>query len=499
MVVTRLRVGLLALALASGLASVPLAQAPLDFAQGKPVDSSQTKPASPAAPAQSLDFEVFKTHIQPILLARRAGAVQCVTCHAGNVGTRLRLEKMAEGATTWTEEQARKNFAAASTLVVPGDPMASRLLLHPLDRRAGGDAFHGGGKHWLSQEDPEWQTLAAWVRGSSSARTNSNGSAHHAGTTAVRIVQTNAAGDNTHLIDPFTNRTVGIIQGIEVPHGVTSAPDGSRLYISDEALHTLDVVDAKTLAVTKRIPLSGRPNNVTITGDGRKVYVGIREEPGALDVIDTVSLTSMKTVPVKGAIHNVYVTPDSKFAVAGSIPQRTISIVDTSTDTLVRSIELSAGIRPMAFDANADGSTRNIYVQLSNFHGFAVVDFASGKETARIEHPPIEGEHPHTDGLQGAPAHGLGVSPDGKTLWSTSKVYGYAYVHSLPDLKEIGRVFVGQHPEWVTFTPDGRYVYVAAAGDNMTFAIDTRTLKEVARIPVGQVPKRNATAVLQTR
>lgn len=480
MVVTRLRAGLLALALAFGVASVPLAQAP----------ASAPDPA-PAA-AKTLDFETFKTQIQPILLARREGAVRCVTCHAGKVGTRLRLQPLADGATTWTDDEARKNFESASTLVVPGDPLASRLLVHPLDRRAGGDAFHGGGKHWLSQADPEWQTLAAWVRGSA-APTN------HTASTAVRIIQTDAAGDTTHLIDPVTNRVVDVIKGIEVPHGVTTAPDGSRLYISDEVLHTLDVVDAKTLAVTKRIPLSGRPNNVAIAGDGRKVYVGIAQAPGALDVIDTTALTNVKSVPVKGAIHNVYVTPDGKHAVAGSIRQRTISIVDTSSDTLTRTIELSAGIRPMAFDVNPDGSTRNIYVQLSNFHGFAVVDFATGEETARIEHPAIQGEHPHTDGLQGAPAHGLAVSPDGKTLWSTSKVYSHAYVHSLPDLKEIGRIYVGQHPEWATFTPDGHYVYIAAAGDNMVFVIDARAMKEVARIPVGQVPKRNATAMLQTR
>ena len=52
---------------------------------------------------------------------------------------------------------------------------------------------------------------------------------------------------------------------------------------------------------------------------------------------------------------------------------------------------MSAGIRPMAFDTNPDGSTKNIYMQLSNFHGFAVVDFASRKETARVEHPPVAG------------------------------------------------------------------------------------------------------------
>jgi YVTN family beta-propeller protein len=319
---------------------------------------------------------------------------------------------------------------------------------------------------------------------------------HLTAATSVRIIQTNAAGDNAHVIDPVTNKVVGTIEGVEIVHGVTS--DATRIYLTNESLSTLDVVDAKTLKVTRRIALSGRPNNVTITKDGRKVYVGIREEPGALDVIDTVSLARIKTIPVTGSIHNVYVTPDGKFAVAGSISASTISIVDIASDTMVRTIKLSAGIRPMVFDTNADGSTRNIYVQLSGYHGFAVVDFASGRETRRIEHPAIPNQHPHTDGLQGAPAHGLGIPADGKTLWSTSKVYSHAYVYSLPDLKPMGSVFVGQHPEWITYTPDGKFAYFGAAGDNMTVAVDVKTMKVVAKIPVGQVPKRVGTAILQT-
>lgn len=158
---------------------------------------------------------------------------------------------------------------------------------------------------------------------------------------------------------------------------------------------------------------------------------------------------------------------------------------------------MSSGIRPMAFNTKADGSTDKIFVQLSDFHGFAVVDFDQRKEVARIEHPAVPGEVAHYDGLQAAPAHGLGVSPDGKTLWSTSKVYSHVYIHSLPDLKEIGRVFVGQHPEWVTFTPDGKTAYMGAAGDNTTYAVDTASMKAVAKIPVGQVPKRIAMVWMQ--
>lgn len=447
-----------------------------------------------APPPPSLDFEFYRTRVQPILLAKRPGGVPCATCHARVANSLLRLQPLAPGATSWSEVHSRGNFEALQLFVVPGEPTASRLLMHPLARAAGGDLFHGGGKHWRSQSDPEWQTLAAWVRG----QKRDGPSPLAAATAQVRIIQTNAAGDNTHLIDPATNKVVGIIEDIEVPHGVTAAPDGSRIYISNESLHTLDVVDAKMLKVGKRIPLSGRPNNVATSKDGRRVYVGIAQAPGALDVIDTTSLTRVKSIPVKGAVHNVYVTPDGKYAVSGSIPQKIISVVDTKTEELAWTIELSAGIRPMAFDTNADGSTRNLYVQLSNFHGLAVVDFATRREIKRITHPAIEGAQPHKDGLQGAPAHGLGVAPDGKTVWSTSKVFGHAYVYSLPDLRPLGSVFVGQHPEWLTFTPDSKRVYVAAAGDNAVFVIDVKTMKEVARIPVGQVPKRNTTAILQT-
>src|ERR1700724_177041 len=89
----------------------------------------------------------------------------------------------------------------------------------------------------------------------------------------VRIVQTNSAGDNVHIIDPATNKVIGEIKGIEVNHGAAVAPDGSRIYISDEAMSTLDVVDAKTLKVTNQIKLSGHPNNIAVGRDGRRVYV----------------------------------------------------------------------------------------------------------------------------------------------------------------------------------------------------------------------------------
>jgi len=205
----------------------------------------------------------------------------------------------------------------------------------------------------------------------------------------VRIVQTNSAGDNIHIIDPVTNKVVGVITGIEVNHGAAIAPDGSRIYVSDEAESTLDVVDAKTLKVTNRIPLSGHPNNIAIGRDGRRVYVGIIQAPGGVDVIDTGSLKNVKTLQTKGSIHNAYVTPDGKYVVAGSIQGKTVNVFDAQTEQPAWTLDMDLGVRPMTFSTNPDGSTRWVFVQLSGFNGFAVVDFVTRKEINRIKNPDL--------------------------------------------------------------------------------------------------------------
>ena len=118
------------------------------------------QPAAPAKPA--LNYEVFKTEVQPIFLKKRTGHARCIACHGQ--GTVLRLQPLAPGRTTWTEDESRKNFQAIQRVAFPGN-LKSRLLLHPLDEKAGGDFYHSGGKHFSSQSDPEWQTLRAWVLG----------------------------------------------------------------------------------------------------------------------------------------------------------------------------------------------------------------------------------------------------------------------------------------------------------------------------------------------
>jgi hypothetical protein len=119
--------------------------------------------ASPRA-ATVLDYEFFKNRVQPVFLEKRAGHTRCYVCHAeSNNG--FRLERLASGAASWSEEQSHRNFEMASRLVTPGDPASSRLLQQPLAPEAGGNVFHSGGRQFASKDDPGWQALADWVSG----------------------------------------------------------------------------------------------------------------------------------------------------------------------------------------------------------------------------------------------------------------------------------------------------------------------------------------------
>jgi YVTN family beta-propeller protein len=320
----------------------------------------------------------------------------------------------------------------------------------------------------------------------------------------VRIYATNSGGDNVNVIDPATHKTVSKLEGIEAAHGVAFSPDGSRVYVSNEADHTVDVFDQKSGKLTKKVALSGRPNNIAVAKDGR-IVVAIAQDPGALDIIDPVKLERKVSILTNGRLHNTYVTPDSKFAIMGSTRTSIFTVIDLQKEEVAWDLNIGKGVRPMTIEANPDGSTKRIFIQTSDLNGFVIVDFATRKVAGKIELPKeggVEVIHHRMD----SPSHGLGVQPDNKVLWVTSILANAALAYSLPDLKPIGQVRLPEIrvpgrspmaavPNWVTFTPDSKQLYVSNAAHNSVSAIDTQAMKELAVIPVGQAPKRIGTLV----
>src|SRR5690349_5240810 len=304
---------------------------------------------------------------------------------------------------------------------------------------------------------------------------------------STKIYVANSDDNKVTVIDPASDKVVGQIAVSPNPHGIEPSPDGARFYVSSESKDVLDVVDRKSGQIIRKVPIGTRPNNVAITRDGKRVYICIRGESW-VDVVDTASLEKVKSVPVGRAPHNVYCTPDGKWMLATSLGDQKLTAINIKTEEAEFAIPVGGVPRPVAIEPGAGGAPARLFVQLSELHGFAVVDFASRQVTGRILLPDArEGAKPL---IPQTFSHGIGVAPDGKTLWVTSLLDNSVSVFSLPDLKRLATIPVGDGPDWLTFTPDSRLCYVSNAGSDSVSVIDMPLFRELTRIPVGKVPKR---------
>jgi YVTN family beta-propeller protein len=304
---------------------------------------------------------------------------------------------------------------------------------------------------------------------------------------SVQVYVANSAGDDVTVIDTAANRVSATFKVSNNPHGIVPSPDKSRFYVSSETGNVLDIVERKSSKVIRRVPIGRRPNNVAITPDGRYVYICIREESW-VDVVDTASMEKVKSVPVGRNPHNVYMSPEGRWMIATSMGENKLTAIDIAAMKPAFEIPVGGIPRPVAIEAGPDNVPRRLFVQLSDLHGFAVVDFAARKVVDKITLP---------DGPPGAVpliprtfSHGIGIAPDRKTLWVTSLLDNSVSVFSMPGLKRLATVHVGKGPDWLTFTPDSKRCYVSNAGSDSVSVLDVASMKELTRIAVGKVPKR---------
>ena len=326
---------------------------------------------------------------------------------------------------------------------------------------------------------------------------------------AVRILQSNNAGDVHHIIDPTVNRVVGVIRGCPHAHNLTTHPDGLYYYCANEQDKTVDVFDTRTLQLVQQIRLSERPNKIAVNKKHRKIYAGIVTRP-LVDVIDIATHKIIKSIPVHRTVHNVFVTPDESEVVAGlrgevDPGEPTIQVIDPKTDTVSWGMELTGHkqygrttheVRPMAFEAGADGVTYRAFAQATGINAVWVIDWKARKVVDLLWPPKLPLWKQNADGIQTGDMHGLEVLPDRSALWASSRLDSRIYGWTLPDLKYIGAVEVGPSANWMTPTPDSKSMYVAISGVDHTLAVDLKKLAIVAKIKTGARPARISTAIL---
>lgn len=234
--------------------------------------------------------------------------------------------------------------------------------------------------------------------------------------------------------------------------------------------------------VIATIPVGRNPASVAITPDGSRAYV-TNEGTRTLSVIDTATNTVATTVPV-GAATGVVITPDGARAYARNNGGDGVSVIDTATNTVAATIPL-----PWS------GSSASIAIAPNGAHVYAtsdrgtisVIDTATNSVTDTIR--------------LGGQLEGITVAPDGTRVYVTDVFggpYGRLRVINTATNTVAGDVPVGIGPRGIAVTRDGQRIYVAniasggvsvidTATNTVTKTIDVRSATEVAITPDGSL------------
>jgi YVTN family beta-propeller protein len=209
--------------------------------------------------------------------------------------------------------------------------------------------------------------------------------------------------------------------------GAVYSPDGSRAFVSgggENVIHAFSVAADGTLSPTGDIAeptvaapfntfsSSSYPTGLSISRDGKTLFVG-NSNANNMAIVDLASKTVMAAVPVGFAPYATLVDPSSGLVFVSNWGDATLSVINPASESVVAAIPV--GQHPTAMTM---GPTGMLYVSDSNSDAVSIVDPQAMTETARVS-----------------------VTPD----------------PSLP---------LSSSPQGLSFGKNGRYLYVADAGDN---------------------------------
>lgn len=310
-----------------------------------------------------------------------------------------------------------------------------------------------------------------------------------------RLYVDNSKGEDISVIDMNSLKVTGDINiGASLIHGLALRPDGNLLFVTVESDDTLRFVDTRTNRILTSVKLTGRPNQCAVTPDGRYVAVPIRDG-NSVDIVDVIQKKVVKVLPIKEP-HNAVSTSSNRYLFVSSMGSNQINVIDLKKMSF--SGIIPAGGRPRPYVIAPDEKT--MYVAISNLHGFDIVDIADKKVLQRVEMPAQHSGAPRARQFETPDTltHGLALTPDGKELWVTSLLDDCIYIYDLQAKKFTGRLATGEGPNWVVFSPDGKYGCISNTDSDDVSIFDVKEHRQVACVKVGKVPKRLAIGVEPT-
>ena len=247
--------------------------------------------------------------------------------------------------------------------------------------------------------------------------------------------------------------------------GVCASTATGRLYVS--TLKTLTCFDLSSDKVLWEKPYDGGCDRMSITPDGKAIYLPSLEGPH-WHVVDGDSGDVIgKIVPNSGA-HNTVVGLDGRFAYLAGLKSPILRVVDAKEHKVVREVgPFGNVIRPFT----VNGRQTLAYVNVNDLLGFEVGDLRTGKALHRVE---VQGFKKGAVKRHGCPSHGVGLTPDETEVWVCDATNQRVHVfdNTVMPPKQLLDIKLRDEPGWVTFTLDGKYAY-PSTGE----VIDVKTKK----------------------
>ena len=310
--------------------------------------------------------------------------------------------------------------------------------------------------------------------------------------------QTNARGDDVHIIDVEKRETVRRIQLGPNPHGIATDAAQQTIYISlerdGEDHGELLWIDPGTLAIQHRLPVGPEPHQLAVTPDGRFAYVPCRDE--RYWVVDLERRIVVKRIHTGGRPHNTTATPDGRYMILSPMGGEEAAIlVDIRGGHRVAGrIPFADSIRPPALAADGE----RFFQHVDGINGFQVASLSRREVTDSVHHTTELGWFLSPLAMLGwlgptglQRCHGLAIRPDQTEIWSVCGAW--LVIHDLvqPGYAEKQRVELPAKGYWLTFSRSEPVAWIALADSGEVIALDAETRAVLARIPVGSGPKRN--------
>lgn len=246
--------------------------------------------------------------------------------------------------------------------------------------------------------------------------------------------------------------------------GVAVSVPLNSIYIS--TLEALQRIDLTTEEVLWEIPFEGGCDRMSISPDGKTMYLPSLEKD-FWNVVDCETGDIIKKIKVVRRAHNTIYGSSGNHVYMGDIASPWLHVADTKTHTIVNKVgPFGNGIRPFTIN----GTETLAFVNVDSLLGFEVADLKSGKLLDRIV---VQGWNMGPVRRHGNPSHGIGLTPDEKEVWVSDGHNMRMHVFSaIKPFQQLTTIPLQDMPGWVTFSMDGKYAY-PSSGE----VIDVKTRK----------------------